>query len=77
MSDHNELRYFFDESNLNSKKDRQLAMISEFDFEIRYIKGKDNMVANYLKADTCESYNNYDFLWDKLIGSDLIGRSTG
>jgi len=33
---------------MNAKKAIWLAMISEFDFEIRDIKGKDNMVADAL-----------------------------
>ena len=48
MSDHNGLRYLFDQLNLNSIQARWLAMISEFEFEIRYIKGKENMVADAL-----------------------------
>jgi len=48
MSDHSVLRYLFDQPNLNSRKVRWLAMLSEFDFEIRYIKGKENMVVDSL-----------------------------
>lgn len=40
MSDHSGLRYLFDQLNFNSMQDRWLATISEFEFEIRYIKGK-------------------------------------
>lgn len=45
MSDHSGLRYLFDQSNLNARKARWLSMISDFYFEIRYIKGKENRVA--------------------------------
>jgi len=48
MSDHNGLRFLFDQPNLNSRQSGCLAMINEFNFEIRYIKGKDNRVANAL-----------------------------
>jgi len=48
MSDHNGQRYLFDQSNMNSRKARWLAMISEFDFEIMYIKGKENRVPDAL-----------------------------
>eukprot|EP00253_Pinus_taeda_P008402 PITA_08402 len=44
MSDHIECKYLFDQLNLNTRQARWLATISEFDFEIRYIKGKENMV---------------------------------
>lgn len=45
MSDHIGLRYLFDQLNLNTWQARWLATINEFDFEIKYIKGKENMVA--------------------------------
>lgn len=46
MIDHSVLRYLFEQPNLNFGKSRWLAMLSEFYFEIRYIKRKENMVAN-------------------------------
>jgi len=42
------LQYLFDQPNLNARQARSLAMISEFDFEIRYIKGKYKRVTNCL-----------------------------
>ena len=48
MSDHNGLRYLFDQPNLSAKQARWLATISKFEFEIKYIKGKENMVADVL-----------------------------
>lgn len=46
MSDHNGLRYLFDQLNLNVRQARWLATLSEFDFDIKYIKGKENKVAD-------------------------------
>ena len=48
MSDYSGLRYLFNQPNLNAMKFRWLAKISEFDFEIKYIKGTKNRVANAL-----------------------------
>jgi len=48
MSDHSGLKYIFDQPNLNSRQARWLATISDFEFEIRYIKGKENMVVDGL-----------------------------
>lgn len=48
MSDHNGLRYLFNQMNLNAMQARWLATINEFDFEIRYIKGKEKRVADAL-----------------------------
>jgi len=50
MSDHSGLRYLFDQSNLNVRNAIWLATISEYDLEIRYIKGKENRVANALSS---------------------------
>ncbi len=38
----------FDQPNINARKARWLATLSEFDFELRYIKGKENRVADAL-----------------------------
>ena len=40
MSDHSGLMYLFDQPNLNVKQAKWLATLSEFDFEIEYIKGQ-------------------------------------
>jgi len=48
MSNHNGLRYLFEQQNLNSRQAIWLDMINDFDFKIRYIKGKENMVADAL-----------------------------
>lgn len=48
MSDHSGLRYLLDQPDLNDRKSRWLAMVSEFDFEIRYIKGEENKVIDFL-----------------------------
>jgi len=48
MSDHIGLRYLFDQLNLNDRQARWLSTINEFDFEIRYIKGKENRVVDAL-----------------------------
>jgi len=66
MCDHSGLRSLFDQLNLNAKKARWFATISEFDFEIRYIKGKDNRVVDALSRrvhvnhkETMSSYGTY------------------
>jgi len=48
MTDHNGLRYLFDQPKLNFRKARLMALLSEFDFEIKHIKGKKNKVADSL-----------------------------
>jgi len=48
MSDYSGLRYLFYQPNLNNKQTIWLATLSEFDFEIKYIKGKENKVTDDL-----------------------------
>ena len=48
MTDHSGLRYLFDQPNLNGRQAWWLATINEFDFEIKYIKGKEKRVADVL-----------------------------
>jgi hypothetical protein len=48
MTDHNGLKHLFDQPHLNSKQARWLDFLSEYDFEIRHIKGKENKVADAL-----------------------------
>jgi hypothetical protein len=40
MKDHSGLRYLFDQPKINARKARCMALISDIDFEIKYIKGK-------------------------------------
>jgi hypothetical protein len=40
MTDHSGLRYLFDQPKLNARQARCMALLCEFDFEIKHIKGK-------------------------------------
>jgi hypothetical protein len=48
MTDHCGLKYLFDQPRLNARQARWMALISEFDFEIKHIKGKENKVEDAL-----------------------------
>jgi hypothetical protein len=48
MTDHYGLQYFFYQPKLNDRQARWMALLSEFDFEIKHIKVKENRVANAL-----------------------------
>jgi len=48
MSDLSGLRYLFDQPNLNARQVRWLGTLSEFDFEIKYMKGKEKWVLDAL-----------------------------
>ena len=42
------LKYLFNQQNLNARHGRWLAFFSEFNFEIKHIKGKENKVVDAL-----------------------------
>ena len=48
MIDNKGLKYLLDQPNLNFRQARWLAFLSEYDFEIQHIKGKENKVADAL-----------------------------
>jgi hypothetical protein len=48
MNDHCSMKYLFDQSRLNARQTQWMALISEFDFEIKHIKGKEKKVADAL-----------------------------
>ena len=42
------LKYWFDQKAIKARQEKWLAFWSEYDFEIKNIKGKENIVANSL-----------------------------
>lgn len=47
-TNHQRMKYLFDQPNLNAMQARWLELISEFDFDIIYVKGKENRVIDAL-----------------------------
>jgi hypothetical protein len=48
MTYHCGLRHLFDQPKLNARQAKWMALLSEFDFEIKHIKGKENKVVDAL-----------------------------
>jgi hypothetical protein len=48
LTDNSGVKYLFSQPDLNARQARWLAFLSEFDFEVRHIKGKENKVADAL-----------------------------
>jgi hypothetical protein len=46
--DHNGLKYLFDQPTLNARQSKWLEFLSEYEFEIKHIKGKENKVVDAL-----------------------------
>ena len=47
-TDHKGLKYLFDQPTLNARQTRWLEFLSEYDFDIKHIKGKENKVVDAL-----------------------------
>ena len=63
MTDNKGLKYLLDQPNLNARKARWLYFLSEDDFKIQHIKGKENKVADALSRNEIlnfvEAINTY------------------
>ena len=57
MTDNKGLKYLLDQPNLKARQARWLSFLSEWDFEIKHINGKENKVANALSF--VETINTY------------------
>jgi hypothetical protein len=42
--DHNNLRYFLEQLDLNERKQKWVSKVQAYDFSIEYVKGKKNIV---------------------------------
>ena len=47
-TDHNSLKYFLEQNELNERQQKWVSKVQAYDFEIEYVKGKNNIVADAL-----------------------------
>ena len=47
-TDHDGLKYLFEQPNLNARQRRWIELLCEYDFDINHIKGKENKVVDAL-----------------------------
>jgi hypothetical protein len=47
-TDHNSLKYFLDQKDLNERQQKWVSKIHAYDFDIEFVKGKNNVVADAL-----------------------------
>jgi Mg2+ and Co2+ transporter CorA len=71
-TDHCGLKHLFGQPTLNARKTRWLEFLSEYDFEIKHIKGKENQVVDALNRRAHEVHisaiNMYmTYLKDKIL----------
>jgi hypothetical protein len=56
------LRHIFTQRNLNAKQRRWSELMSEYDFGILYIKGKENVVVDALSRSISHGPNNMNIV---------------
>jgi hypothetical protein len=49
LTDNSGVKYMFNQPDLNARQARWLAFLSEFEFEVRHIKGKENKLVDALR----------------------------
>jgi hypothetical protein len=47
-TDHNNLKYFLDQKDLNERQQKRVSKIQAYDFDIEFVKGKNNVVVDAL-----------------------------
>jgi hypothetical protein len=47
-TEHNSLKYFLEQKELNERKHKWVIKIQAYDFDIEFVQGKKNVVANAL-----------------------------
>jgi hypothetical protein len=47
-TDHNSLKYLLDPKDLNERQQKWVSKIQAYDFDIEFVKGKNNVVADAL-----------------------------
>ena len=47
-TDHNNLRFFLEQKELNERQQEWVSKVQAYDFEIEYVKGKNNVVVDAL-----------------------------
>ncbi len=63
-TNHNSLRYFLEQWDLNKRQQKWVSKVQAFDFDIEYVKGKNNVVADALsKKPTICSLNQISADW--------------
>ena len=78
MLDNISLKYLFDQQNINSRQARWLSFLSEYDFEIKHIKGKENKIVGASSRHTNLLYasNNYEsYLENKFFNEFFLIKS--
>ena len=67
-TDHNNLKYFLEQKELNESRQKWVSKVQAYDFEIEYVKGKNNVVVDALsKPPTSLSLMGISTHWRSLL----------
>ena len=60
MTGHISLKYFFSQTDLNARQAKWMSFLSEFDMDIKHIRGKENKIADALSGNSCQNINSIE-----------------
>ena len=66
-TDHNSLRYFLTQKDLNERNQKWMSNIQAFEFDIEYVKGKNNVVFDALSRRPSISLMDVAEIWKATI----------
>jgi len=72
MTDHHPLKYLDTQKTLSRRQARWVEFMQEFDYEIAYIKGKSNIVADALSRQYKDVYHTSTSIVKKLLAFTLV-----
>ena len=72
-TNHNGLKYLFDQPTLNARQIRWLEFLCEYDFDIRHIKGKDNKVVDALSRKVHELHATAISMYKTELKDRIVG----
>ena len=70
--DHTSLKYLFGHPTLNARQSRWLEFLSEYDFDIKHIKGKQNKVSDALNRRVHEIHSATISMWKSDLQNKIL-----
>jgi hypothetical protein len=71
-TDHNGLKYLFDQPNLNARQRIWLEFLSEYNFDIKHIKGKENKVVDALSRRVHELHVKAISMYQTIVKNKIM-----
>jgi hypothetical protein len=71
-TNHHGLKYLFEQPTLNVRQSRWLEFLSEYEFDINHIKGKENKVANALNRRVHEFHSTTIIMYQSYLKDKIL-----